>query len=75
MEVAEIGVPIDTTYTHSNKTRVRVRRKALNSVLEQCQRAIQLLNDTGFIDDDDDDVCNHEEDEIDQRNESDEVYV
>lgn len=78
MEVAEIGVraPIDTTYRHdtnSNKTRVRVRRKALNSVLEQCQRAIQLLNDTGFVDDDDDDVCNLNADEVDQTNESDEL--
>ncbi|KAK1405575.1 Ectopic P granules protein [Heracleum sosnowskyi] len=78
MEVAEIGVraPIDTTYRHntnSNKIRVRVRRKTLNSVLEQCQRAIQLLNDNGFVDDDDDDVCNHNADEIEQMNESDEL--
>lgn len=78
MEVAEIGEAIDTTYTHStssNKTRVRVRRKALNSVLEQCQLAIQLLNDTGFVDDDDD-VINHSAgfaDDIDQTSESDEL--
>ncbi|XP_074369862.1 uncharacterized protein LOC141711362 isoform X1 [Apium graveolens] len=76
MEVTEIGEPIDTntTYTHNNtKTRVRVRRKALSSVLEQCQRAIQLLNDTGFVDDVDDDVCSHDEVEVDQMNESDEL--
>lgn len=49
MEVVEIGVPI------SDRDRVRVRRKTLDAVLEQCQRALQFLSDTGYVDDDDDD--------------------
>lgn len=70
MEVAEIGVRIDTNDTHgtkSNTNKVRVRRKTLNSVLEQCNRAIRLLNDTGFLDDDadyDQEYNNADEDEV-----------
>ncbi|KAL8145432.1 uncharacterized protein LOC141706977 [Apium graveolens] len=49
MEAVEISVPI------SERDRVRVRRKTLDAVLEQCQRALQFLSDTGYVDDDDDD--------------------
>nr|XP_017253606.1 PREDICTED: uncharacterized protein LOC108223729 isoform X2 [Daucus carota subsp. sativus] len=59
MEVVEIGVPIGPNYSYSaERDRVRVRRKTLDAVLEQCQRALQFLSDTGYVDDDDDDdVC------------------
>ncbi|KAK1396005.1 RING finger protein 214 [Heracleum sosnowskyi] len=51
MEVVEIGVPI------GERDQVRVKRKTLDAVLEQCQRALQFLSDTGYVDDvDDDDV-------------------
>ncbi|KAG6705228.1 hypothetical protein I3842_07G170000 [Carya illinoinensis] len=33
---------------------VRVKRKSLQTVLEQCQRALELLNTTSGVDDDDD---------------------
>ncbi|WOG98903.1 hypothetical protein DCAR_0418249 [Daucus carota subsp. sativus] len=69
----EVAAPNFSHGTDSNTARVRVKRKALNSVLEQCQRAIQLLNDTGFVNDDDDDVCNENADEIDRSNETDEL--
>lgn len=49
MEVVDISVPI------SDRDRVRVRRKTLDAVLEQCQRALQFLSDTGYVDEDDDD--------------------
>ncbi|EEF48603.1 uncharacterized protein LOC8268394 [Ricinus communis] len=39
----------------NNKDTVRVTRKTLKTVLEQCQRALQLLSDTDVLDDDDDD--------------------
>lgn len=37
-----------------DKDRVRVKRKTLQAVLEQCQRALELLNSTSGVDDDDD---------------------
>lgn len=62
MEVVEIGLPLvgnKIDRAKSDKDRVRVKRKTLDAVLEQCQRALQFLNDTGFVEDeydvDDDD--------------------
>ncbi|XP_062164106.1 uncharacterized protein LOC133870873 isoform X1 [Alnus glutinosa] len=40
---------------NSEKDRVRVKKKTLQTVLEQCQRALELLNTTGGGDDDEDD--------------------
>jgi hypothetical protein len=40
---------------NSEKDRVRVKTKTLQTVLEQCQRALELLNTTGGGDDDEDD--------------------
>ena len=34
---------------------VRVKKKTLKAVLEQCQRALESLNDVDGVDDDDDD--------------------
>ncbi|GAB2290769.1 hypothetical protein Dimus_025040 [Dionaea muscipula] len=39
----------------TEKDEVRVKRKALKTVLEKCQRALELLSDTGNLEDDDDD--------------------
>ncbi|KAA8538166.1 hypothetical protein F0562_027774 [Nyssa sinensis] len=38
----------------SEKDRVRVKRKTLEAVLQQCQRAIELLGNDGCVDEDDD---------------------
>ncbi|KAK6940232.1 hypothetical protein RJ641_029763 [Dillenia turbinata] len=38
----------------SDKDEIRVRRKSLQAVLEQCQRALELLSNAGCDDDDDD---------------------
>ncbi|PWA54073.1 hypothetical protein CTI12_AA439030 [Artemisia annua] len=40
---------------NSDKDQVRVKRKTLEAVLDQCQKALELLSTNGFIDDDDDD--------------------
>ncbi|GAV66817.1 hypothetical protein CFOL_v3_10327 [Cephalotus follicularis] len=40
--------------TKTDNEKVRVKRKTLQAVLEQCQRALQLLSDAGGIDGDDD---------------------
>jgi len=38
---------------------VRVKRKTLQTVLEQCQRALELINNASSDDDDDDDENDH----------------
>lgn len=38
------------------KDEVRVKRKALNAVLENCQRALELLSNAGGLEDDGDDA-------------------
>lgn len=40
---------------NSDRDQVRVKRKTLEAVLDQCQRALELLSTTGCIQDDDDD--------------------
>ncbi|GKE31635.1 hypothetical protein Tco_1450957, partial [Tanacetum coccineum] len=40
---------------NSDKDQVRVKRKTLEAVLDQCQKALELLSTNGFIDDNDDD--------------------
>lgn len=37
---------VKITMDNSDEDRVRVRRKSLQAVLEQCQRALELLNST-----------------------------
>ncbi|CAK9163604.1 unnamed protein product [Ilex paraguariensis] len=45
-----IGVGIERA--KSERDRVRVKKQTLEVVLEQCQRALELLSNTGFVDDD-----------------------
>ena len=40
---------------NSDKDRIRVKRKSLQAVLEQCQRTLELLNSTSDDDDDEED--------------------
>ncbi|XP_021283867.1 uncharacterized protein LOC110416259 isoform X1 [Herrania umbratica] len=52
------------------KDQVRVKRKTLQAVLEQCQRALELLsNNEGGIDDDDDDEDDDDKDDMDPQEE------
>jgi len=58
MEVEVSGAkPIDGEIERSKsvKDQVRVKRKTLEAVLEQCQRALEMISNTGCIDDDDKD--------------------
>ncbi|KAI7733323.1 hypothetical protein M8C21_021316 [Ambrosia artemisiifolia] len=60
MEVVEVKAPmmgIEPVKTSSSSERdeMRVKRKTLEAVLDQCQRALQLLSTTGCVDDHDDD--------------------
>ncbi|KAL5558529.1 hypothetical protein UlMin_034740 [Ulmus minor] len=41
---------------NSEKDRVRVKRKTLQTVLEECQRALELLENTGGVDGDDEEA-------------------
>ncbi|XP_041018678.1 uncharacterized protein LOC121260743 isoform X2 [Juglans microcarpa x Juglans regia] len=50
--------------------RVRVKRKTLQTVLEQCQRALELLNTTSGVDDDDIDCVGGANVDEEQRGES-----
>lgn len=52
------------------KDQVRVKRKTLQAVLEQCQRTLELLsNNEGGIDDDDDDEDDDDKDDMDPQGE------
>ncbi|KAD6119562.1 hypothetical protein E3N88_10833 [Mikania micrantha] len=58
MEVVEVsggGKPImgDVERVNSERDQVRVKRKTLEAVLNQCQRALELLSTTGCVEDDD----------------------
>lgn len=58
MEVVEVSDPnpvVKIQRENSEKDRVRVKRKTLQAVLEQCQRALELLNTTSGPNDDEDD--------------------
>ncbi|KAL8225473.1 hypothetical protein R6Q57_018030 [Mikania cordata] len=58
MEVVEVsggGKPIigGAERVNSERDQVRVKRKTLEAVLNQCQRALELLSTTGGVEDDD----------------------
>ncbi|XP_011015479.1 PREDICTED: uncharacterized protein LOC105119076 [Populus euphratica] len=53
-EVSSSIPPSTVDIEERNKDRVRVRRKTLKVVLEQCQRALELLNNADGVDDDGD---------------------
>lgn len=69
MEVVEgskpiIGGVVDSRL-NSERDQVRVKRKTLEAVLDQCQRALELLSTTGCIqDDEDDDELVDDDDEV-----------
>lgn len=54
--------PLSVRVTKEEKERVRVKRETLQSVLEQCQIALELLSNGFDEDDDDDGAAVYEED-------------
>ncbi|KAI8014320.1 hypothetical protein LOK49_LG05G03082 [Camellia lanceoleosa] len=48
MEVVEVPGSKPVGGGDSEKDRLRVKRKTLEAVLQQCQRALELIGDTGF---------------------------
>lgn len=52
---------VDLVKGKSANDRVKVKRKTLQAVLEQCQRALESISNSGGIDDDDDDDAVDEE--------------
>ncbi|KAJ8541318.1 hypothetical protein K7X08_002134 [Anisodus acutangulus] len=54
MEVVE-AKPIQLIIAKSDQDRIKVKRKTLEAVLQECQRALELLSTTGSIEDDIDD--------------------
>ncbi|KAL9394305.1 hypothetical protein Peur_013590 [Populus x canadensis] len=52
IEVSSSIPPSTVDLEERNKDQVRVRRKTLKVVLEQCQRALELLNNADGVDDD-----------------------
>ncbi|KAJ8551141.1 hypothetical protein K7X08_000511 [Anisodus acutangulus] len=51
MEVVEAN-PLQLIRAKSEKDRIKVKRKTLEAVLQECQRAIELLSTTGSVEDD-----------------------
>ncbi|XP_071737657.1 uncharacterized protein [Rutidosis leptorrhynchoides] len=49
---------------NSERDQVRVKRKTLEAVLNQCQRALELLSTTGCIEEDNDDNDNESGDDV-----------
>lgn len=59
MEVTGVGADektIRVARADSETDRFRVKRKTLETVLQQCQRALELLNSVGCPEEDDDGV-------------------
>ncbi|KAF7817019.1 testis-specific Y-encoded-like protein 2 isoform X2 [Senna tora] len=52
VEVSDPKPIVEIRRENSDKDRVRVKRKTLQTVLEQCQRALELLNTASGVDDD-----------------------
>ncbi|XP_076924281.1 uncharacterized protein LOC143586681 isoform X2 [Bidens hawaiensis] len=55
MEVVEAKPIIGVERANTERDQVRVKRKTLEAVLDQCQRALELLSNTGCIEEEDDD--------------------
>ncbi|XP_059279650.1 uncharacterized protein LOC132033638 isoform X1 [Lycium ferocissimum] len=47
--------PIQMVRAKSEQDRIKVKRKTLEAVLQECQRALELLSSSGNVEDDDDD--------------------
>ncbi|KAK4722509.1 hypothetical protein R3W88_012742 [Solanum pinnatisectum] len=56
MEVVEVTgtKPIQLVRAKSNQDRIKVKRKTLEAVLQECQRALELLSTTGSVEEDTD---------------------
>ncbi|KAH0683775.1 hypothetical protein KY290_022411 [Solanum tuberosum] len=56
MEVVEVTgtKPIQLVRAKSNQDRIKVKRKTLEAVLQECQRALEVLSTTGSVEDDTD---------------------
>ncbi|KAG5612744.1 hypothetical protein H5410_024025 [Solanum commersonii] len=56
MEVVEVTgtKPIQLVRAKSNQDRIKVKRKTIEAVLQECQRTLELLSTTGSIEDDTD---------------------
>ncbi|KAM6543222.1 hypothetical protein CsatB_007669 [Cannabis sativa] len=68
MEVVDVldskpSVMVNVNTDNSENDRVLVKRKTLQAVLQQCQRALELLETTGGVADDDDEDDEGEEDD------------
>lgn len=51
--ISSSAVDLEERNKQTDKDQVRVRRKTLVVVLQQCQRALELLNNTDSVEDDD----------------------
>lgn len=73
MEVTGVGADektIRVVRANSGTDRVRVKRQTLETVLQQCQRALELLNSVGGTEEDDDDVGDAGRDVVEENDET-----
>lgn len=54
--------PIQLVRAKSEQDRIKVKRKTLEAVLQECQRALELLSTTGSVEDDDAEESNSSSD-------------
>lgn len=54
--------PIQLVRAKSDKDRIKVKRKTLEAVLQECQIALELLSTTGSVEDEDTDDSNSNSD-------------
>nr|GLL48127.1 uncharacterized protein LOC109170391 isoform X1 [Ipomoea trifida]GMD93970.1 Inactive serine/threonine-protein kinase roco10 [Ipomoea batatas] len=73
MEVTGVGADektIRVVRANSGTDRVRVKRQTLETVLQQCQRALELLNSVGGTEEDDDDAGDAGRDVVEENDET-----
>lgn len=68
------SVMVNIKTENSGNDQVRVKRKTLRAVLQQCQRTLELLETTGGVDEDDDVYEKDNADENRRLGEEDEVW-
>lgn len=54
--------PIQLVRAKSEQDRIKVKRKTLEAVLQECERALELLSTTGSVEDDDAEESNSSSD-------------